>query len=230
MSRAPSRFAFTLVEVIASIGIFAIAFLVGASAISAFLLKQEENYQRTVASSAAMLIVDAGYRENRLLCHGGTATGPNLVSGGNGALCGLLKAVPAGWYSKTRFKGGPPNIIGSGDYCFVFYRGEDSPSDSSSLPLESTVGYTRNRANSFVPLRELNIAEYRSLIVVISGARSMEQFSSTVSATVVKSPDGIEWRRMTFWYGYAPDVLGGKASTVTYLGTFLYADGIRDYP
>jgi type II secretory pathway pseudopilin PulG len=48
---------FTLVEVVAALGAFAIAFLAGFAAIGALMIRQDINYRATVAASAAMLLI-----------------------------------------------------------------------------------------------------------------------------------------------------------------------------
>lgn len=214
MSRTAERSGFTLVEVIASIGIFAVAFLIGASAISSFMLKQEESFQRTVAASAAMLLVDHCYRIGP---PNATATGPNLTGG----VSGVLKPAHSTWWSKIRFKGGPKEAIGPSDHCFVFDR---SALTVSSHPTSAGVN------NIAVGGATINIAEYKSIIVVISDARHVERHDTALpaSGTTLFSPEGIDWRRMTFWYGYAPDVENGNKTTVSFLGSYLYADGIHD--
>ena len=49
--------AFTLVEVVAALGAFSIAFLAGFAAIGSLMIRQDINYRATVAGSAAMLLL-----------------------------------------------------------------------------------------------------------------------------------------------------------------------------
>ena len=56
------RAGFTLVEIVAALGAFSIAFLSGFAAIGALMIRQDINYRCTVASSAAMLFL----KQNKL--------------------------------------------------------------------------------------------------------------------------------------------------------------------
>lgn len=47
---------FTLVEIVAALGAFSIAFLSGFAAIGALMIRQDINYRSTVAASAAMIL------------------------------------------------------------------------------------------------------------------------------------------------------------------------------
>lgn len=57
MSTASAR-GFTLIEVIGAVFAFVIAFLAGSATFARLLQQQNLNYQRTLAASAAMLLVD----------------------------------------------------------------------------------------------------------------------------------------------------------------------------
>jgi prepilin-type N-terminal cleavage/methylation domain-containing protein len=52
-----ARSGFTLVEIVAALGAFSIAFLAGFAAIGALMIRQDINYRATVAGSAAMMFL-----------------------------------------------------------------------------------------------------------------------------------------------------------------------------
>lgn len=60
MSTLRHNRAFTLVEIVAALGAFSIAFLAGFAAIGALMIRQDINYRSTVAASAAMLFLREG--------------------------------------------------------------------------------------------------------------------------------------------------------------------------
>jgi hypothetical protein len=56
-NRAKNNLAFTLVEIVAALGAFSIAFLAGFAAIGALMIRQDINYRHTVAASMATLLL-----------------------------------------------------------------------------------------------------------------------------------------------------------------------------
>lgn len=91
MLTAPRNRAFTLVEIVAALGAFAIAFLSGFAAIGALMIRQDINYRSTVAASAAMLFVQKSVTEVNALTNA-TALMDEHIGG-----------IPA----DTRFRGYP---------------------------------------------------------------------------------------------------------------------------
>jgi hypothetical protein len=105
LPRAQARTGFTLVEIVAALGAFSIAFLAGFAAIGALMIRQDINYRSTVAGSAAILLLrnDSGTTMNTTL--------RDAVM--------VRKSVPAG----TKFRGYPvadtPPAAGSDIYTFT---------------------------------------------------------------------------------------------------------------
>jgi prepilin-type N-terminal cleavage/methylation domain-containing protein len=96
---------FTLVEVVAALGAFAIAFLAGFAAIGALMIRQDINYRATVAASAATIFLkkdgskgfDAAYAVDYLTSY----------------------AIPAG----TRFRGYPVSETSPSGAIYTFKTG-----------------------------------------------------------------------------------------------------------
>ncbi|MCK6488407.1 MAG: hypothetical protein L6R48_08785 [Planctomycetes bacterium] len=190
----------------ASVGAFTIAFLAGFAAIGSFMIRQDMNYQRTVAAAAMMLIADRHAHATTQL----TATGAAIVNDTS------LRAICMGSGSATHpylqyvtptlanitFKGGDMNT--ANDKIFVFRSGLVS----DDLMVDS--------ASATAAISKVNLADYQNLIV-------------TMSVPQTESDSGISFCQVSFWYGYRDDFLAAlptPKTTVEFLGRYLMADRV----
>lgn len=133
MSAWRTKSGFTLVEVIAAVGAFTIAFLAGFAAIGTFMIRQDMNYQRTLAASAAMFLAE--WHTNKVISS--AAPRPDLIGTASGSA--LVIAWPKGSanLSNITFKGGDKNEMNSStDHLFVF--NQTSITDATGNTIDSS--------------------------------------------------------------------------------------------
>lgn len=193
---------FTLVEVVAAMGAFTVAFLAGFAAIGTFMIRQDMNYQRTVASAAVMLIADRHAHHSAQLSatSAAAATQSSLreICIGSSATHAYLQYVTP-TMSKVRFKGGDMDKIN--DKIFVFRTG------AIKDPLMV------DPVGSASPAR-VNLNDYQNIIV-------------TMSVPNTEADSGIDFTQVSLWYGYREDLINNVDTTVEFLGRFLVADRVR---
>lgn len=216
-----SRRGFTLVEVLAAVGAFTIAFLAGFAAIGTFMLRQDHNFQRTQAAAAAMFLSE---------WHANWVTRPSATAAASGArprfgdsdtpvptagftasgsiLKMIWKKDPAltSNYKYITFRGGDgnsgPNVAKTDDL-FIFNSGKID--DSQGIP------------DNAIYMDELQYG-FKDLIVSVSSSSSETVGSYTFPV-----------RQLTFWYGSPNDVSAASSSnktTVEFLGRYMIMEPI----
>jgi prepilin-type N-terminal cleavage/methylation domain-containing protein len=202
MYDSPSNKGFTLIEVLAAVGAFTIAFLAGFAAIGTFMLKQDMNYQRTVAAGAAAFLSE--WHANKTLQSTG-ASRPRFGDSdspipasfsASGSILKLAIKKGSSNLNHITFKGGDARTPSDAllDDLFVFETGSVSDGNGNTVDL-SSFGY-----------------DMENLIVTVSSSSA-----ETVGSTTLPV------RQVSFWYGSRSDVLSVSASsktTVQFLGRY----------
>lgn len=220
MPMPASKRGFTLVEVLASIAAFTIVFLAGFGGIGKLLLTQDQNYARTLAASAAMLIADWHHRMQM----DGTFAVSNLAksitdaSGGTVASDSshLLFTVPVANVANVKWRGydynwTAANTPDTGAGKDTFYLFNSNPTLSLTAP---ATPITLNLAND--PANKFTAYEYSMLLVSISPPSAKEADSK------------LTFRQISFWYG-PPQILNDMRTsapniTLELVGRFVIAD------
>jgi prepilin-type N-terminal cleavage/methylation domain-containing protein len=208
---APARNGFTLIEVMAAVGAFTIAFLTGFAAIGTFMIKQDLNYQRTVAASAAMFL--AKWHSDKVLAGtGGTrpvlvnATVANSTASGPATSHPLKMLFPQSASQLTTASGGV--------YPITFKGGDFSRGNDALYMFNSGATMTGAGSNS------INTAlRYDILNLVVSIAPTVNES--------VSGGNNIPLTQVSFWYGTPADVQAASSTSLTtlqFLGRFIIAD------
>lgn len=199
-----NRRAFTLIEVLAAVGAFTIAFLAGFAAIGTFMLRQDMNYQRTQAAAAAQFLAE--WHTNKVIAAAGPPR-PEFCSPSGTASGATLADSPLilAWAENLtnvrdnlKFKGG--DFVWTTDKVFVF-------NDNCSVGGKTIAAHGFGMRNLIVTVSP----------VVLETAVPPETFGS------------IPFRQVSFWYGSRSDILalsGSAKTTVEFLGRYLIAEAI----
>lgn len=205
---------FTLIEVLASITAFTIVFLAGFGGIGKLLLTQDQNYARTLAASAAMLIADWHHHAQVAATDFTKSlvdTGTGVVSSSSTDTTHLLAQIPAGNLGSIKWHGydftwtGDNKPDTSKDQFYVFNATPSLSTPAISLDLNND--HTKNPFTDY---------EYEMLLVCVSPASSKEGDSH------------VTFRQLSFWYG-PPNILkdlrtASQTITLELVGRFLIAD------
>jgi type II secretory pathway pseudopilin PulG len=140
-----NKSAFTLIEVLAAVGAFTIAFLAGFAAIGTFMIKQDAAYQRTIAATAAMLLADQHLRYT-------------------GSLTAAQAALPAsGSMTQRAIAGANPLLVAASPTATITKRGGDFVTgDKYFVFAAGTI--TDPTLNS----AQFDLSEYQALVITTS--------------------------------------------------------------
>jgi hypothetical protein len=202
-----SASAFSLVEILAAIMAFTLVFLAGFAGISRLMLTQDQNYARTVAASAVMLIADWHHRKQA----SGSAYSTSITNSGLGVI--------------TNDTSGLLTVITNTNVANITWKGLDFAWSSANSPAVTDTFAVFNRHPSAMPPGTIGFSlagptettsEYDTLLVCISPPSSRESDSK------------LDFRQYSFWYAAAPIIsglrTGSDRNTLQLVGRYVIAD------
>lgn len=200
MSVSLSKSGFTLIEVLAAVGAFTIAFLAGFATIGTFMIRQDMNYQRTQAAAAAQFLTE--WHTNKVIT-AAAGSRPDFIGSASGAAASYPLQMP---WSKAS------NEVKT----YVTYKGGDMAKGTDELFIFSddcTLGAKTLKNHGF---------GMRHLIVTVSPPISEAQSGTETFGAIT-------FRQISFWYGSKSDILALSASaktTIEFLGRYMIAEPI----
>lgn len=203
MSAWGTKSGFTLIEVLAAVGAFTIAFLAGFAAIGTFMIKQDMNYQHTVAASTAMLLAEYHINQNNKAAGLGSDLPTNLTP--------LLDAVPAGNKPYITPKGGGISTW-TGQNLYVF----KTAVVNDGLPTATSLDLTTNSPTGY---------DFTNLTISIPAT------ATTATGGTSDIDHKIPWRKISLWYGSPSDVVAAvdasHKTTIEFLGSYVIPDTLN---
>ncbi len=223
------RSGFTLVEVVAALGAFAIAFLSSFGAISALMLRQETSYRSTLAATAAMLVLGraahtpsgATYPSGDLRMNAGLECVDITTALGTAINPAFLADVSVNANRAKDTTNGMQNITP------IILKNGDQQTLLEAVPGGTISAFTFN-PTCLVDGNTLNMSGYRSLLLTVCQDRPAIQLPTDLANNTVGetwyAKGGMIWRQASFYAGDAL-LLENKrpGAKFTFVGSYLYA-------